>query len=403
MATAELTLQDVQRYYDRGRYVEGHAAAVQAFGPLETWQGPEARILAMRLASNLGAGRLATSWCWRTWRAHPDHPLVQYYATRGMLSRRGPWRAREAVKAIGELRTDDRILRADWLALEGVLAGMFRDFAAADRALDAAEALAPESPWVLLERAEVLGYEDRHDEALAASQRTLAMRPWYRPGVQSTAHLLTMLNRDEEALELLRGAAEVLESGDILFQLSGMLLERMRYAEAREVIERIPALCPLMEKRYAEALSAQRSDAAYHCGDEAAAVDFARQAGKGFYDYAQDGQKRLWAGLAKEFPLAAIQPSVEEVKHRLMLIQSVETARCLEEKVLLAPIDADVGAILGWGFPAFLGGPIGQIHSLGVAAFVKTCEALAKRHGPRFAPPPLLRDMAASGKRFYDR
>jgi hypothetical protein len=64
-----------------------------------------------------------------------------------------------------------------------------------------------------------------------------------------------MLNRDDEALELLRGAAEVLESGDILFQLSGMLLERMRYAEAREVIERIPALCPLMEKRYAEALS----------------------------------------------------------------------------------------------------------------------------------------------------
>ena len=128
-----------------------------------------------------------------------------------------------------------------------------------------------------------------------------------------------------------------------------------------------------------------------------------KKAGKGFYDYAQDGQKRLWAGLAKEFPLAAIQPSVEEVKQRLMLIQSVETARCLEEKVLLAPIDADVGAILGWGFPAFLGGPIGQIHSLGVAAFVKTCEALAKRHGPRFAPPPLLRDMAASGKRFYDR
>ncbi|MBA4019565.1 MAG: hypothetical protein C0483_20570 [Pirellula sp.] len=284
MATAELTLQDVQRYYDRGRYVEGHAAAVQAFGPLETWQGPEARILATRLASNLGAGRLATAWCWRTWRTHPDHPLVQYYAVRNLLSRRGPWRAREAVKEIGELRTDDRILRADWLALEGVLAGMFRDFAAADRALDAAEALAPDSPWVLLERAELLGYEDRHDEALAASQRALEMRPWYRPGVQSTAHLLTMLNRDEEALELLRGASEVLESGDILFQLSGMLLERMRYVEAREVIERIPALCPLMEKRYAEALAAQRSDAAYHCGDEAAAIEFARQCGKGFHE-----------------------------------------------------------------------------------------------------------------------
>ena len=105
--------------------------------------------------------------------------------------------------------------------------------------------------------------------------------------------------------------------------------------------------------------------------------------------------------LAQEFPLAATQPTVEAVKQRLMLIQSVETARCLEEKVLLAPIDADVGAILGWGFPPYLGGPIGQIHSLGVADFVKTCDALAARHGQRFAPPQLLRDMAARGESFY--
>jgi 3-hydroxyacyl-CoA dehydrogenase/enoyl-CoA hydratase/3-hydroxybutyryl-CoA epimerase len=93
---------------------------------------------------------------------------------------------------------------------------------------------------------------------------------------------------------------------------------------------------------------------------------------------------------------------VEEVRQRLMFIQSVETARCLEEKVLLSPIDADVGAILGWGFPAYLGGPIGQIHSLGVAAFVKACETLAERHGARFAPPQLLRRMADQGERFYD-
>ena len=127
-----------------------------------------------------------------------------------------------------------------------------------------------------------------------------------------------------------------------------------------------------------------------------------KKVGKGFYDYPQDGQKQLWAGLAQEFPLAATQPTVEEVKQRLMFIQSVETTRCLEEKVLLAPIDADVGAILGWGFPAYLGGPIGQIHSLGVSAFVKACESLAERHGARFAPPQLLRRMADSGERFYD-
>ena len=127
-----------------------------------------------------------------------------------------------------------------------------------------------------------------------------------------------------------------------------------------------------------------------------------KKAGKGFYDYPQDGQKRLWPGLAREFPLTAAQPTVEQVKQRLMFVQSIETARCLEEKVLQAPIDADVGAILGWGFPPCLGGPIGQIHSLGVAAFVNTCDALAERHGAGFEPPQLLRRMADCGERFYD-
>jgi 3-hydroxyacyl-CoA dehydrogenase/enoyl-CoA hydratase/3-hydroxybutyryl-CoA epimerase len=94
---------------------------------------------------------------------------------------------------------------------------------------------------------------------------------------------------------------------------------------------------------------------------------------------------------------------VAEVKRRLMFIQSVETVRCIEEGVVTAAIDADVGAILGWGFPPFLGGPIGQIHSRGIAAFVADCEQLAGRHGPRFAPPELLRRMARDNEAFYPR
>ena len=85
------------------------------------------------------------------------------------------------------------------------------------------------------------------------------------------------------------------------------------------------------------------------------------------------------------------------------IIAAMEAVRCLEEGVLRAPIDADVGAILGWGFPAYLGGPIGQIHSRGIAAFVADCDELARRHGPRFEPPKSLRAMAAEGKTFFAR
>ena len=126
-----------------------------------------------------------------------------------------------------------------------------------------------------------------------------------------------------------------------------------------------------------------------------------RKSGAGFYDYPAEAPKHLWPGLAEQFPPKAEHPALEEIIERLILVQSVETARCLEEKVLRAPIDADVGAILGWGYPPFRGGPIGWLNTLGLAAAVAALDRLAAQHGPRFAAPNMLRDMAARGERFY--
>ena len=127
-----------------------------------------------------------------------------------------------------------------------------------------------------------------------------------------------------------------------------------------------------------------------------------RKSGAGFYDYPADAPKHLWPGLAEQFPVKAAVPSLDEIVERLILVQSVETARCLEEKVLRAPIDADIGAILGWGYPPFRGGPIGWMHTLGVPAAVAALDRLAERCGARFAAPQLLRDMADRGTKFYD-
>jgi 3-hydroxyacyl-CoA dehydrogenase/enoyl-CoA hydratase/3-hydroxybutyryl-CoA epimerase len=128
-----------------------------------------------------------------------------------------------------------------------------------------------------------------------------------------------------------------------------------------------------------------------------------KKAGLGFYDYPEGGKKSLWPGLSVTFPLAATQPPLAELVQRLLFVQSLEAARCMEEGVLTAARDADVGSVLGWGFPAYLGGTIGQIQGLGVKAFAAQCEQLAGRHGERFAPPQLLRDMAGRGDEFYPR
>ena len=63
--------------------------------------------------------------------------------------------------------------------------------------------------------------------------------------------------------------------------------------------------------------------------------------------------------------------------------------------------EADVGAILGWGFAPWTGGPISLIEGVGLAKFVETCDQLARAHGSRFAPPAWLREKAARGESFF--
>jgi 3-hydroxyacyl-CoA dehydrogenase/enoyl-CoA hydratase/3-hydroxybutyryl-CoA epimerase len=132
---------------------------------------------------------------------------------------------------------------------------------------------------------------------------------------------------------------------------------------------------------------------------------FGRKNRKGFYDYPERGQKKLWPGLA-DLQAVKLDPDtvdVQELKDRLLGIQALETARCFEENVLTDVREADVGSILGFGFAPFTGGTLSYIDMMGTKRFVAMCEKLAAKYGPRFAPSPLLVDMAARGESFYGR
>ncbi len=127
-----------------------------------------------------------------------------------------------------------------------------------------------------------------------------------------------------------------------------------------------------------------------------------RKSKAGFYDYDEKGKRGgIWSGLATHWPVAAAQPEVTEVQHRLGMIQALEAARALEEGVLMDIREGDVGAILGWGFMPWTGGPLSWLDILGADRAVAICDDLAARHGPRFEPPALLRDLAAKGEGFY--
>ncbi|MFA5939686.1 MAG: 3-hydroxyacyl-CoA dehydrogenase NAD-binding domain-containing protein [Sinimarinibacterium sp.] len=126
-----------------------------------------------------------------------------------------------------------------------------------------------------------------------------------------------------------------------------------------------------------------------------------RRFGAGFYDYPEGQPKKLWKGLKDAFPVKAEQPTLEEVKKRFLTIMALETARCFEEGVIESPIDADIGSILGIGYPAWTGGTLSYIDTLGPKAFVEDCQRLAATWGPRFAPSEWLIARGKKREMFY--
>jgi len=129
-----------------------------------------------------------------------------------------------------------------------------------------------------------------------------------------------------------------------------------------------------------------------------------RKNNAGFYAYDAAGKRGgFWEGLAAQYPEAETQPDLHEVQHRLLMAQVLEAVRAFEQGVLEDIREGDVGAILGWGFAPWSGGPFSWLDILGAPRAVEICEELTTRFGARFETPDLLRDLAATGESFYGR
>ena len=128
-----------------------------------------------------------------------------------------------------------------------------------------------------------------------------------------------------------------------------------------------------------------------------------RKSKSGFFNYDEAG-KRLgyWEGLNDQFERRADQPDLDEVKNRLMMAQVLEAVRALEAGVLTDIREGDVGAILGWGFAPWSGGPFSWLDIIGAAQAVQICDDLEAKFGPRFAPADVVVHQAARGGQFVD-
>jgi 3-hydroxyacyl-CoA dehydrogenase/enoyl-CoA hydratase/3-hydroxybutyryl-CoA epimerase len=131
--------------------------------------------------------------------------------------------------------------------------------------------------------------------------------------------------------------------------------------------------------------------------------------GAGFYEYADGKRTRIWPGLAELFPPAEGSDSfgadIGELKDRLLFIEAVETARCFDEGVIESSAAANIGSIMGIGYPALTGGAAQFMQGYegpeghGLAAFVTRANELADTYGERFRPPAYLSELAEKGER----
>ncbi|NML51492.1 3-hydroxyacyl-CoA dehydrogenase [Streptomyces sp. R302] len=130
-----------------------------------------------------------------------------------------------------------------------------------------------------------------------------------------------------------------------------------------------------------------------------------RSGGAGFYDYDESGKRaKLWPGLREHFTKPGYEIPFRDMQERMLFSEALDTVRLLEEGVLTSVADANIGSIMGIGFPAWTGGILQYINGYegGVAGFVARARELAETYGERFAPPALLVEKAERGETFTD-
>jgi tetratricopeptide (TPR) repeat protein len=269
MTTLNTTdLQQVEGLYEQGLYLQAYELS-RPFGPLASWRGEHGRVLAGRMANNLGSGRLGTALHWLAFREHPESPVAAYYHARTVLHRSGPYftlrwmhqHQPEDIETAGQMH-------GEWLGLRALCHGMLRDRKQADAEIQRAYDAAPDLAWLAVEHAKLLEDTDRYEQALQVIQDVLTKQPHYRPAVQSCARLLVLAGRDEEALELMQQAAPKVESGALHCQLGSVLRQQQRLDEARQQYELGAEKMPLMDPVAGDAwLTRIRSDLASACGD----------------------------------------------------------------------------------------------------------------------------------------
>lgn len=267
-------LEAIQSHLTKGKYLAAYALA-ESHSPMLQWTGYQAMYTGARLAMAVGRTRLASVLDYKSWKQNPDNPKAYYQALFARIRYKPSALLLLEIKAFLERELDDEI-KADLLAFSARLHANLRDFSQAHTEIESALNLRPQSSWLHTEHAYILEYEDRYPEALNAAQKACQIDAHYRPPILQYAHLLTLLRRDDEALDFVQQAATRNESPYIAYQEFTYHSEREAIQPALTALDEYVRRSPLLSSKGLQQIETHRADLYYLTGDTEAFIQHAR-------------------------------------------------------------------------------------------------------------------------------
>ncbi|MBI5369309.1 MAG: hypothetical protein HZA54_19900 [Planctomycetes bacterium] len=340
-------LAEARALFEAERYLDAHAAVGPAWSRAAILAlDADGKVFAGRYARWLGSERMARRIFRQAERETPEHPLVRYFSLCTRWPRRGVWWALRHFRRHPELPGADAAIQAEWIMARAYVSALVRDFALAHALTERALDLAPRNPWVHVERARALALEDRRDEAVAAADAALALRPGYSLALLEKVTHLWHLGRFPEALALLddaraRHQSYYLHLTHACFLLSHADLcsgaEERRAAGARALAacHRARAGAPLADPETVRSFHALLADAHYAAGDLPAFKQFAAQAGPGFFASVLASAEAHPAGTRLLLPHTPVYQS-HDTCVPASLATAVSTLGAVESQQLLA-------------------------------------------------------------------
>jgi cellulose synthase operon protein C len=283
--------QDVKRLNKRGLHLQAFRKLTSVCS-LDEIEDIDSIILASGITHNLAAYGTSRKLVYRAFRKDPTNPSAIFYKAGEIFNRSGALRALMFIRDVDAKFSGDEQITSWWYSQRVELYSFLRDFKRADHWHRLARGVKPDEPWVWVTLANSLENQDRYQESLEASRQAFGFEPENRAAIFSLAHNLILFEKDAEALELLENASQKMENVWITKQLADLQSEMGMYQSAYDNYRRILGLMPIREEKIEEWLFASLSDAAYHNGEIAEAIEYAEKSKSGFHKKIRENLER---------------------------------------------------------------------------------------------------------------